>query len=319
MKNGTTLPNESDELFLTDGGLETSLIFLDGFDLPYFAAFDLLKDPTGFGAIREYYRRYLDIAKEFGTAFILETPTWRANPDWIERLAYPASALEEVNRRAVQLMIELKTEYRDTVPSTIISGCVGPRGDGYNPQHLMSVAGAAEYHAAQISAFSHSPVDMVTAITMNYVEEAAGICQAASAYKLPIVISFTLETDGRLPAGMHLKDAIERVDETASERPLYYMINCAHPTHFTRELEDGKMEPWLRRIRGVRANASCKSHAELDGSTELDRGNPEELALENLYLKNTFSQFNVFGGCCGTDSQHIRAMARLLTQHMLTC
>ncbi len=313
------MPHETADLFISDGGLETSLIFLDGFDLPYFAAFDLLKDRTGNQAIRAYYRSYLDIAKEFGTGFILESPTWRANPDWIERLGYPASALVDINHDAGQLMVDLSTEYRNMVPSMVISGCVGPRGDGYSPQNLMSAVEAAEYHAAQISAFSRTPVNLVTAITMNYADEAVGICQAADRYGLPAVISFTLETDGKLPTGMSLRDAIDHVDETAARPPIYYMINCAHPTHFTRQLEDGKTEPWLRRIRGIRANASCKSHAELDESTELDRGNPEELAFENLYLKNAFGHFNVFGGCCGTDTQHIRAMARLMTRKTSAC
>ena len=169
----------------------------------------------------------------------------------------------------------------------------------------MSAEQAQTYHSKQIEAFNSTPVDIITAVTMNYVEEAIGITRAAGAVGLPVVISFTVETNGRLPSGMGLKEAIEQVDESAKEPPIYYMINCAHPTHFINELQDGLKEQWTKRINGIRANASCKSHAELDESTELDRGNPKELGTENKLLKSMFSQLNVFGGCCGTDEEHI--------------
>lgn len=304
------LPNESADLFLTDGGLETTLVFLEGFDLPCFAAFDLLKDEKGYQVITAYYRRYLNIAKEFKTNFILESPTWRANPDWIHKLGYPASALTEINTKAVQLLVDLKREYEGEIDSIVLSGCIGPRGDGYAPDAMMTPEESEKYHAAQIAVFGDTPVDMVSAITMNYVEEAIGIVRAANALNLPVVISFTVETDGKLPTGMRLKDAIEQVDQSVANPPAYFMINCAHPTHFAEELQTGKNEPWTKRIRGIRANASCKSHAELDEATTLDRGDLQELGIENMKLKQTFTHLNVFGGCCGTDEEHVRAIAR---------
>lgn len=301
----TTLPNQSADLFLTDGGLETTLVFLEGFDLPYFAAFDLLKDEIGYNAIRNYYIRYLRIAKDAKTGFILESPTWRANPEWIEKIGYPRSAISQINEKAVQLLVELKNEFANDLGTIVISGCVGPRGDGYKPENKMSVEEAEMYHSEQIEVFKHTPVDMISAITMNYVEEAVGIAQAAGAVNLPVVISFTVETNGKLPTGMTLKEAIEQVDENVKESPLYFMINCAHPTHFINELLDGENEQWIKRIKGLRANASCKSHAELDEATELDRGNPQELANEHKRLKETFNHLNIFGGCCGTDEEHV--------------
>lgn len=304
----TTLPHESTDLFLTDGGLETTLVFLEGFELPYFAAFDLLKDERGYNAIRDYYRRYMKIAKDYKTGFILESPTWRANPDWIEKIGYPGSAISEINEKAVQLMVDLKKEFEDDLSGIVISGCVGPRGDGYIPGNKMSVEGAQEYHSKQIEVFRNTAVDMVSAITMNYVEEAIGIVRAAGAESLPVIISFTVETDGKLPTGMGLKQAIEQVDESVKEPPLYFMINCAHPTHFNNELQSGQNEQWTKRIKGIRANASCKSHAELDEATELDRGNPREFAGEYRRLKNTLIHLNVFGGCCGTDEEHVVAI-----------
>jgi S-methylmethionine-dependent homocysteine/selenocysteine methylase len=305
----TTLPTASADLFLTDGGLETTLIFLEGHELPFFAAFDLLKNERGYRAIKDYYKRYLKIAKDFKTGFILESPTWRANPDWIEKIGYPLSAITEVNEKAVQLLVDLKNEFENDISNILISGCIGPRGDGYKAENKMTVEEAQNYHSEQIEVFRQTPVDMISAITMNYVEEAIGIARAAGAVNLPVVISFTVETDGKLPTGMSLKEAIELADKRMSQPPLYFMINCAHPTHFFNELQAGKNEQWTKRIKGIRANASCKSHAELDEATKLDRGNPQELASEHRKLKAAFNQLNVFGGCCGTDEEHVMAIA----------
>ncbi|HEX2535687.1 MAG TPA: homocysteine S-methyltransferase family protein [Chitinophagaceae bacterium] len=305
-----TLPNESDRLFLTDGGLETTLVFLQGFELPCFAAFVLLKTEEGRTVLWDYYKSYLDIARTYRTGFILESPTWRANPDWLGRLDYPASALQEIHTQAVQLLADLKETYGTELP-VLISGCIGPRGDGYKPGNTMSSEEAMMYHLQQVNAFRNTPVDFISAMTINYVEEAIGIVQAAGSAGLPVVLSFTVETNGRLATGMSLQEAIERVDESAATPPVYYMINCAHPTHFLPELTSGG--PWVNRIRGIRANASCKSHAELDESTELDRGHPEGLGRENRELKSLLPHLNVFGGCCGTDREHVSEIARQLT------
>lgn len=299
------LPDASDALFLTDGGLETTLIFLEGFDLPYFAAFELLESGKGYDAIRDYYTRYLEIAKKHNTNFILESPTWRANPDWIEKVGHPRAATAAINEKAVKLLTDLRAEFVNDLHTILISGCIGPRGDGYVPGNSMTAEEAQGYHATQIEALSRTAVDLISAITMNYAEEAIGITRAANAVGLPAVISFTVETDGKLPAGMSLKDAIEKVDASVNVPPLYYMINCAHPTHFLGELLAGQNEPWTERIKAIRANASCKSHAELDEATALDRGIPHELGKEYKRLKDAFVHLNVFGGCCGTDEEHL--------------
>ncbi len=264
-----------------------------------------MKDDKGSDAIRNYYKRYLKIAKDFNIGFILESPTWRANPDWIEKIGYPDSAISEINEKAIQLMVELKDEFKNDLNNIIISGCIGPRGDGYKAENKMTVEDAQKYHSTQMKIFSQTPVDMVSAITMNYAEEAIGIVRAANVVHIPVVISFTVETNGKLPDGMGLKEAIEQIDSMVEEPPIYFMINCAHPTHFIKELQDGQNEQWIKRVRGIRANASCKSHAELDEATELDRGNPQEFGNEHKEMKNKFNHLNVFGGCCGTDEEHV--------------
>jgi S-methylmethionine-dependent homocysteine/selenocysteine methylase len=298
------------ELFLTDGGLETTLLFRDGFDLPHFAAFHLLKDEKGYEAIKDYYRRYLKLAADFKTGFILESPTWRASRDWVEKLHYPPGAVATINETSIRMMTDLREEASERVERILISGCVGPRGDGYHPGLQMTPREVEAYHSEQVGIFSTTPVDLISAITLNYVEEAIGISRAIAAVNIPYVISFTVETDGKLPTGTALGAAITTVDKAVETPPLYYMINCAHPTHFVNELIGGKNEPWIRRIKGIRANASRKSHAELDEATELDPGEPVQLGREYGTLKEIFPHLNVFGGCCGTDEAHVIQIAK---------
>lgn len=298
------LPQLDDGLFLTDGGIETTLIFHEGIDLPLFAAVVLLDDDEGTEALRRYYRPYAELAAEHGVGFVLESPTWRASPRWATELGYSPSELELLNRRAIALMEEIRDAQGPASPPVVISGCVGPQGDGYHPSELLSPAEAEEYHRTQIRTFSETAADMVTAITMTYAEEALGVTRAALGAGMPVAISFTVETDGRLPSGQALAAAIERIDEETGCGPAYYMINCAHPTHFEQVLEEAGS--WRERIRGLRANASTLSHAELDEATELDAGDPADLGARYAALAARLPNLNVLGGCCGTDIRHVR-------------
>jgi len=302
------LPQLDDRLFLTDGGLETTLVFHDGMDLPCFASFPLLDSEAGLKRLRDYYAQYAMIAVANRRGFVLETPTWRANPDWGRQLGYDLAALDDINRRAITLMEEIRRHYAVAASPMVISGCLGPRGDGYQADGAMTAKAAQNYHARQIEVFASTAADMIAAFTMTYPDEAIGIVNAAHAAGLPSAISFTLETDGRLPSGDTLRDAIARVDDATSGAAAYFMINCAHPAHFERELggdDGGKDGAWLSRIRGVRANASKRSHAELDNSTDLDDGDPAQLGREIAALKRTLPGLAVLGGCCGTDHRHV--------------
>jgi S-methylmethionine-dependent homocysteine/selenocysteine methylase len=301
----TTLQLE-DTLFLTDGGLETTLIFHDGIDLPLFACFVLVDTDEGRDLLRRYYRRYAATARELGTGLILESPTWRASSDWGPQLGYSEEALAAVNRRSVELLRSLAAEVERDGTEVLVSGCIGPRGDGYTIDERPTVESAELYHRPQIRTLAAAGADMVSAFTLTCPEEAIGICRAATAEGIPVVISFTVETDGRLPSGESLKQAIQTVDEATKGAVAYFMINCAHPTHFLDSLDPA--EPWTKRIRGVRANASTCSHEELDEATELDDGNPGELAARYLELDSVLPELVVFGGCCGTDHRHVEAI-----------
>lgn len=306
------LPQLGGALFLTDGGIETTLIFHEGFELPCFAAFDLFKHDAGRAALDKYFRAHAAIARQNGVGFILESATWRASADWGEKLGYSASGLAAANRQAIVMLHELRGEFENDSTPMVISGCIGPRGDGYNPASFMSPAEAERYHRAQAEIFRDSDADMTTAITITYAEEAIGIARAAQAAALPVAIAFTVETDGRLPSGQEVRAAIEQVDDATGGAPLYYMISCAHPRHFAGALAGGGA--WLSRIHGLRANASTKSHRELDESTSLDAGDPADLAARYRALRNLLPNLNVFGGCCGTDHRHIEAICRAVLE-----
>jgi len=306
------LPQLSGDLFLTDGGIETTLIFHNGFDLPEFAAFDLLKHDEGRQALVDYYKPYTGIAKKHGVGFILESATWRASPDWGRKIGYSSQELVEINRQAIQLLVDLRDEYEGRNSKFVISGCIGPRGDGYHPDSMMTIEEAEAYHSWQMKVLANTEVDMVTALTMTYAEEAIGVVRAAHSVGLPVVISFTVETDGSLPNGQSLKDAIQQVDKATWNGPIYYMINCAHPTHFDSILDTD--EACVQRIHGLRSNASRKSHAELNESATLDDGNPVEFGQQYRVLKDRLPNLNVFGGCCGTDHRHIE----MVCQHQMS-
>lgn len=300
------LPQINNELFLTDSGLETVLCFQKGIELPDFCAFPLLETVEGQREITDYMRNHAEIAVRKGTGFVLETPTWRASADWGEKLGYSENELAAINRLAVEIMVELREEFETPTSKFVVSGNIGPRGDGYNPETLLTVEQAKLYHSEQIKTFTEAGADMVTALTMTHVEEAVGITLAAQELDIPVVISFTTETDGRIPTGQTLGGAIKQVDALTNQGPAYYMINCAHPTHFDMALKNG--EEWLNRIRGIRANASSKSHEELDNSETLDAGNPTELGVQYRKIRDMMPHVTVLGGCCGTDHHHVEAI-----------
>jgi homocysteine S-methyltransferase len=299
------LPQLAGTTFLTDGGMETTLIFHEGLNLPHFASFVLLETPEGRGRLRRYYEAYLALARDRRVGFVLDSATWRANPDWGARLGYDADGLRRINMTATRILHDLREDWQTPATPCVISGAIGPRGDGYKPGRT-GIDEAERYHAAQIAAFAEAEADMVAAFTLTGTDEAIGIARAAAAHNMPCAISFTVETDGRLVTGPTLREAIETVDAETGASPAYYMINCAHPSHFEQALEAN--EAWLARIRGIRANASAKSHAELDESETLDIGDPGDLGRRYSVLRRRFPGMHILGGCCGTDHRHIAAI-----------
>jgi S-methylmethionine-dependent homocysteine/selenocysteine methylase len=289
---------------LTDAGLETVLIFEEGFDLPEFAAFPLVRDAAGREALSRYYRGFVELADREDVEVVLDTPTWRASTTWGAALGFGSADLEAVNVEAVELLHEVRDSVEADAP-VLISGCVGSRTDGYRGDDRIAIEAARAYHHAQIRTLKGAGVDLVTALTMTYADEAAGIALAARDIGVPVVISFTVETDGRLPSGESLRAAIELVDGATGNYPIHFGINCAHPDHFVDVLDPA--EEWTRRIGLVRSNASRLSHAELDEAEELDAGDPHEWGGDVAALHAVLPGLCTIGGCCGTNHSHIAA------------
>lgn len=258
-------------------------------------------------ALESYFRDFLDLAVRKNCGIVLESATWRASADWAEPLGFTGPELDRLNHAAINVLQQLREEYRVALPAIVISGCIGPRGDGYDPGRIMTVDEAQTYHTHQTEQLVAAGADQVTAITMTNVPEAIGIALAARSAQSPVAASFTAETDGRLPTGQSLASAIAAVDAATEAYPPYYMINCAHPSHFDEVLASGG--DWVGRIGGLRANASRCSHAELDVMQNLDKGDAIKLAADYALLRERFPHINVLGGCCDTDLSHVAAIA----------
>jgi S-methylmethionine-dependent homocysteine/selenocysteine methylase len=303
------LPQLSDGIFLTDAGLETDLIFNHGIEIREFAAHTLLPTPEGRAALSDYFEGFLKLAREMDTGFILDSVTWKAHTHWASSLHASSAELRAANEDSLRFIANLRERFGRNAKPIVLNAVIGPRGDAYRPEAEIPMEAAEDYFAEQLSWLAATEADMVTALTFNQAGEAAGLVRAARTTGLPVVVSFTVETNGALPTGQSLSDAIKQVDEATDSYPSYFMINCAHPDHFAGVLQD---TPWAQRIRGVRANASRRSHAELDSAPELDSGDPTELAGQYRELASLMPWLNVFGGCCGSDLRHVTEIARAM-------
>ncbi|MEP7737526.1 homocysteine S-methyltransferase family protein [Nocardioides sp. 31GB23] len=293
---------ESGRRYVSDGGLETDLIFNRGVDLPQFASFPLVEDEAGRQHLRDYYGQYAAVARRAARGLTLETPTWRASHDWGATLGYDDAALARANRAAVALMQELRSSY-DDVEDVRIIGAVGPRGDGYVAREAMTAAEAAQFHLPQVEAFAEAGVDVVGAYTMTTAAEGLGVARAARRAGLPVLVGFTVETDGRLPDGSTLREAITLLEEEGAADG--FIVNCAHPTHIAPGLQEGE---WLARVVQVNPNASTLSHAELDDAEHLDPGDLPLLTSSYAALRDRLPGLAIVGGCCGTDARHVAAL-----------
>ena len=305
------LPQLSGELFLTDAGLETDLIFNHGIEIREFAAHTLLPDEQGRQSVADYLRGYLSLAKEYDAGLVLGSQTWKAHMHWAEDLGATEEELHEANKDAIAFIAGLRDEYAGNSKPIVLDGVIGPRGDAYAPEAEVAADEAEKYHSKQISWLADTDVDMITALTFTQSDEAIGVVRAAKTHGLPVVISFTVETDGKLPTGQPLDEAINSVDDATDSYAAYFMVNCAHPDHFSNVL--GR-EDWAKRIHGLRCNASRQSHAELDECEELDDGDPHELGQQYKTMTQTMPWLNVFGACCGSDLRHVTEIAAAVSR-----
>jgi S-methylmethionine-dependent homocysteine/selenocysteine methylase len=296
--------------YLTDSGIETDLIHHHGVALPEFATFPLLDDDHGRELLVDYFLGHGQVAGRIGVGFVLDTVTWRASPRWGRALGYDEPRLAAINRRAAEFAVELRDQLVPAVEPVVVNGVIGPHHDGYQPQAALTAKAAERYHSWQVGVLADTDVDMLTVLTLSDPAEAIGLARAARRYAMPLVVSFTVETDGRLPEGSQLAGAIEAVDAATDGYPAYYMINCAHPDHFQHLLDPDAA--WIHRLRGIRVNASTRSHAEVDAAADLDEGDPVALGRACAQIGRELPDLVVFGGCCGSDLRHVVEIAAQL-------
>ncbi|MBA3908827.1 MAG: homocysteine S-methyltransferase [Rhodobacter sp.] len=297
--------------WITDAGLETSIIYHEGLDLPHFAAFTLLDTKVGRDALTRYFENYARLARQAGTGLVLDTPTWRAGTVWGAVMGLDTAQIRDINRASVEFCAAFRRDREDEKLAILLNGVIGASGDGYAIDHFLTGDEAFDRHRVQAEALAEAGADLVTAVTMTHSGEAIGAARAAQAASVPVAVSFTVETDGKLPSGETLAEAIAATDAATGAAPVYYMVNCAHPTHFSGVLQG----EWVVRIGGIRANASRMSHAELDVATELDDGDPEEFGRLYRDLGVLLPNLRVIGGCCGSDHRHVGEASRHFHMH----
>jgi S-methylmethionine-dependent homocysteine/selenocysteine methylase len=289
--------------WLADGGLETAMIYHEGLDLPLFAAFPLVGTAPGRVALTRYFAHFLRLTREARTGFVLDTATWRANMGWAPGLGLDAAAIRQANLDAVAFAMGLRDSHETAALPILVNGAVGPSGDGYRIETALRPDEAQALHQVQVDALAEAGADLVTAVTMTHSGEAIGIARAARRNGLPHVLSFTVETDGRLPCGQDLHEALAETEFETDASALFYMVNCAHPAHFLPALAG----PLGHRIGGLRGNASRQSHAELDAAATLDDGDPREFGALYAEAARLLPGLRLIGGCCGTDHRHVGA------------
>ncbi len=297
-------------IILTEGALIERLrrdaaVSLD----PHVLHAGFVYDEGGRRALRGLYRQYLDIGLAADLPMIVCTPTWRANP---VRLRLADLADRDANGDGARFVAAIRDEYDAYARQVFIGGLIGCAGDAYKPEEGLSTAAATAFHVTQTVALATAGVDFLFAATLPNVDEALGMAHAMAACRIPYVVSFVLQRDGRLLDGIPLHQAVTMIDEAANPRPLFFMANCVHPRVFEAALasEVSRSGSVHERVIGLQANTSMRSPDELDGRGEVDPGEgPEALANAMLRLRRRFGT-KVLGGCCGTDDRHIAWIAR---------
>jgi len=301
------------EFFLTEGGTETEMMYRHGFELPEFCMLPLLDNPQAVSAMRGMFCQQLDVAAEFGLSFLLTGLDYRASPDWGAKLGYSPSALADANIAAIEFLRDIAKGYEGQIPHLHIGGILGPRGDAYSLNNEITAESAAAYHAVQLETLKRANVDFVCAATFNSIAESVGALRAADRIGLPLSVSLTLDSSCRLKSGPTLAEAITEIDAQAGDAaPEFYMVNCSHPLEYEPALEN---QDWIRRLRGVRPNASKMEKLALCKLGHIEEGDPVELGSQVRDLSKRYPHMDIFGGCCGTGHNHLREIAKALVAH----
>lgn len=298
---------------LADAAIETRIMFETRVRMdPHIQVAALLERPRGRAALREIYATYLDVAWAHGLPIVMGTPTFRASRRYVERARRPAAeTVRRLNTEAVAFLNEIRDQgEHDPV---FLAGVIGPYGDAYSPDDCLNHLDGADYHLEQVRALAEAGVDALFAPTFPSIEEAHGVAMAMATTELPYAIGFVLDHRGRMLDGTYLHDAIERIDNAVVPAPAWYAISCVHPTVARTALADLASAGGgaLTRLREVKANGSRLAPDELVSLDHADSDEPDIFG-EAMHQLGIDFDVQILGGCCGTDSRHLAALARRL-------
>ncbi|MCB8822139.1 homocysteine S-methyltransferase family protein [Microvirga rosea] len=306
---------QSGVVFLTDGGIETRLIYEFSLGLRDFASFPELFDSRGRAALRKVYTSYLDVAAQSGRPMLIGSPTWRAHPDGLRHAGFgEPDDLTRVNTEAVSFLRELRREMK-LEKQVYIAGVIGPRGDGYRAEGAPQTEEAQHYHHAQARALADAGVDFLYAPTFASRTELIGVALAMAGTGCTYALAPVINGHGDLPDGSSLSEVISFIDATVQPRPLYYLTGCVHASTFSDAVaDDDRLQPLMpKRLVGMKANASALPPEKLNDLDHVEGDEPAAFARGILNLHNKYS-LRILGGCCGTDAGHIRALAEGLAE-----
>lgn len=306
LSNKSFPSQQAGRFYLTEGGTETEFMYKHGFELPHFAMFPLLDNPKAVSRMREMFRSYLEVAAKHKVCALMGGLDYRASPDWGELLGYSAASLADANLQSIEFLREIASEYLSQIPEILIQGLIGPRGDAYERNETITANEAEDYHAVQLETLKKADVDLALAITFNNIPESVGVARAAAKIGVPLGISLTLDTTSKLSSGESLADAITMIDEETGQSPAFYSINCSHPLEFEPAIGPGD---WVKRVRGVRPNASKMDKMALCKIGHLEDGDPVELGVLCGDLARRYPHMDIWGGCCGTWDRHLDEIA----------
>ncbi len=268
----------------------------------------LIYDDASRDVLTQVHREYLDIGQRYGIPMIATTPTWRANTERVSRS--PFAGLP-VNRDGVAYMTALRAGYGGDASPILIGGQIGPKGDAYSPQEAPGADDAEAFHRPQIEELADAGVDLLIAQTLPAADEALGIARVMARTGVPYVLSYVVRQNGTLLDGTALDEAVRRIDDAVERPALHHAVNCVHGSVFAAAMTatQARDAHAARRISGLSANTSAKTPEELDGLVELDTEAPEDFGTNLLGVRQAFGS-RFLGGCCGTSTAHIEALAQ---------
>lgn len=300
-------PRLDDRIYITEGGIETEILYKWGFELPEFSMYPLLDNADAMKTIHAMFDRVFAAAAAHDAGIVLAGLDYRASPDWAEKIGYSRDQLDAFIHRNIAFLKGRREAHADRVRDVYIAATCGPRGDAYGTGGTITEDEAEAYHAFQIAASKAAGADLVIGITFNNIPESIGFVRAAQDVGIPVGISLTLTPEGVMRSGPSLQQAVEEIDAATDGAAAWFGTNCAHPVEFEPALNGGA---WTDRLRYVRPNASKMDKIALCKLGHLEDGDPEELGGQMADLKRRFPQADILGGCCGTDERHLGEIAR---------